>query len=101
MDEDEIPAITHSLTFKCIGSTKEAHYQEVLAWANRKIRKGQTAQVKLKKETDNPCDANTIAFMCKTGTDWERIGYIVSEALPDVNEALAQKKIMKMYFDWI
>lgn len=69
MDEDKIPAITHSLTFKCIGSTKEARYQEVLALANVKIRKGETAQVKLKKETDNPFDANAIAFMCRTGTD--------------------------------
>ena len=49
MNEDEIPAITHSLTFKCIGSTKEARYQEVLALANLKIRKGETVQVKLKK----------------------------------------------------
>ena len=92
MDEDEIPAITHSVTFKCIGSTKEARYQEVLALANQKIRKGETVQVKFQKETDNPFDANAIAFMCKAGTDWERTGYVVSEALPDVNEALAQKK---------
>ena len=40
-DEDEIPAITHSVSFKCIGSTKEPRYQEVLASANQKIRKGE------------------------------------------------------------
>ena len=39
--------------------------------------------------------------MCKAGTDWERIGYVVSKALHDVNEALAQKKIIKVYFDWM
>ena len=72
MDEDEIPAITHSVTFKCIGSTKEARYQEVLALANQKIRKGETVQVKFQKETDSPFDANAIAFMCKAGIDWER-----------------------------
>ena len=100
-DEDKIPAITHSVTFKCIGSTKEARYQEVLALAKQKIKKGENVQVKLQKETDNPFDANAIAFMCKAGGDWERIGYIVSEALPDVNEALSKKKIIKVYFDWI
>ena len=39
-DNDEIPAITHSVTFKCIGSTKEARYQEVLALAKQKIKRG-------------------------------------------------------------
>ena len=100
-DEDEIPAITHSVTFKCIGSTKEACYQEVLALAKQKIKKGENVQVKLQKEIDNPFDANAIAFMCKVDSDWERIGYVVSEALPDVNEALSKNKIIKVYFDWI
>jgi len=31
IDEEEIPAITHSVTFKCIGSFNELRYQEVLA----------------------------------------------------------------------
>ena len=38
-DEEEadhgVPAITHSVVFKCIGATKEMHYQELLALASR------------------------------------------------------------------
>ena len=68
-DNDEIPAITHSVTFKCIGSTKEAHYQEVLALAKQKIKKGENVQVKLQKEVDNPFDANAISFMCNANGD--------------------------------
>ena len=39
--------------------------------------------------------------MCQADTDWERIGYVVSEALPDVNDAMDNNKIIKVYFDWI
>ena len=50
---------------------------------------------------DNPFDVNAIRFMCKAGGDWERIGYVMSEALLDINDALFKKKIIKVYFDWI
>jgi len=33
--------------------------------------------------------------------DWERVGYVVTETLPDVNRAMDQKNILKVYFDWI
>ena len=49
-DENEIPAITHSVTFKCIGSTKEARYQEILALPKQMIKKGENLQVKLQKD---------------------------------------------------
>lgn len=29
-DSEDIPNITHSVIFKCIGATKEHHYQELL-----------------------------------------------------------------------
>ena len=73
----------------------------MLALAKQKIKKGENAEVKLQKEMDNPFDANAIAFMCNASGNWERIGYVVAEALPDVNEALSKKKIIKVYFDWI
>jgi len=100
-DDEEIPAITHSVTFKCIGSTKELHYQEPLALAKQKRNKGETVEVKLQKEKDNPVDANAIAFMCNADSKYERIGYVVAEALPDVHDALKKNKIIKVYFEWI
>ena len=38
-DDEEIPPITHLVTFKCIKSTKELRYQEVLALAKQKIKR--------------------------------------------------------------
>ena len=46
-------------------------------------------------ETQN---CNAIAFMCQAEKDWERIGYIVSEALKDTNEAISSSKILGKYF---
>ena len=35
-EDDNIPAITHTVVFKCIGCTKELCYQELLVLANQK-----------------------------------------------------------------
>ena len=99
--DDGIPAITHCVIFKCIGCTKEHCYQEVLVKASEKHRKGENIPVKLEREPDNPYDCNAIAFMCKTDDKWERIGYVVTEALSDVSTAMRNKKILKVYFQWI
>jgi len=48
-DDEEIPAITHSVTYKCIGSTKELCYQEVQALAKQKIKKGRQWKLSFKK----------------------------------------------------
>ena len=47
---------------------------------------------------DNAFDANAIAFTCNADGNWKRIGYVVSEALPDVNDTLMKKQ---NHFDWI
>ena len=38
----DIPSITHSVIFKCIGNRKEHRYQELLALAKKKINEGKT-----------------------------------------------------------
>ena len=63
-EDDNIPAITHTVVFKCIGCTKELCYQELLVLANQKRKKGEDVPVKLEKEPSNPYDSNAIAFMC-------------------------------------
>ena len=89
-EEDAIPAITHSVIFKCIGCTKVT----LLALASQKIQTGETVPVKLEKQPSNPYDCNAIAFMCHAEKDWEQIGYVVSEALTDTNEAISNNKIL-------
>jgi len=39
--------------------------------------------------------------MCKTDDKWERIGYVVTEALSDVSCAMRNKEILNIYFWWI
>ena len=101
-ESDGIPAITHSVVFKCIGCHKEKRYQELLALAQRKrARDGADIPVKLQAEPSNPMDSKAIAFMCKVETDWERIGYVVQEAQDDVHEAINTNKILAISFQWI
>jgi len=73
------------VVFKCIGVTKEHRYQELLGFAKQKRKDGNTVPVKLQNEPSNNIDSQSIAFMCKADRDWEWIGYVVSEALPDVH----------------
>lgn len=87
-DADVIPAITHSVVFKCIGAQKEIHYQEILALVAKKIKQGETVPVRVQKEPSNPVDSRAIAFECKVNDKWERIGYVVHEALDAVHEAI-------------
>ena len=63
--------------------------------AGKKHRKGESFPVKLEREPDNPYDCNAIAFMCKLDDKWERIGYVVTEALSDVSTAIRNKKSSK------
>jgi len=60
----DVPLITHSVIFKCIGHLKESRYQEVLASAKKKMAQGIDVPVKIVKEPHNPVDARAIAFMC-------------------------------------
>ena len=96
-----IPAITHSVIFKCIGNLKEHRYQELLALAKKKINEGVIVQVNIKKEPDNPIDSKAIAFACDVSGTWERIGYVVREALDEVHKAMDNGLILKVEFDWI
>ena len=91
------------MIFKCIGAQKERHYQEVLSLANRKIKEGINIPVKIEAEPYNQYDSKAIAFMCKLDdhSDWERIGYVVQEVLDEVHDAITNKKILDVSFDYI
>ena len=91
--------ITHTVSFKCIGSTKEDRYQDALVLVSHILAKGEHVECAIKPEPDNPMDSRAIAFNCKLDGKWRRIGYIVQEAVEDVHDALKQKAIMKVMFD--
>ncbi|XP_065884179.1 uncharacterized protein [Dysidea avara] len=101
-EDDDIPAITHTVIFKCIGAHKETAYQDQLKLAKQKLQDGNPVVVKLNLEPQNPRDSKAIAFICKIDDgEWKRIGYVVKEAVDDVHTALNEKKILNVAFNWI
>lgn len=92
---------THSVVFKCIGATRDPKIQEVLSKALHLINNGEAVPVRITPEPENPIDARAIAFNCKLGERWERIGYIVKEAVEAVHDALNHQTILETRFDWI
>ena len=100
-EEADSPLLTHSVVFKCIGSTKEQIYQVTLHLVKQKMNSGQTVPVRLMKEPNNPKDSRAIAFECKPGDNYVRIGYVLREALDAVHNAIDQNKILKVEFDYV
>ena len=93
---------THSVTFKCMGTTKISRSQVILASASNKLDKGEPVEVRLRKEPDNPKDSRAIAFDCKMDqeTKWEKIGYVVQEALDGVHDAIQGSTIVSVKLEW-
>ena len=46
-------------------------------------------------------DSKAIAFECLVEDTWTRVGYMVSEVLPDVHEAINNKSIVSVELDWV
>ena len=93
--------VTHTVTFKCIGSVRDMASQEVLSKASAKWNEGGVVPLGLTPEPTNPKDSKAIAFECLVSDKWERIGYVVKEALDSVHCALSESKILSVQFDWI
>ena len=73
----------------------------IISLANKKIKDGSTVPVKLQPEPDNQFDWKAIVIMTTVEDKWERIGYVVKEALDDVHEAINNNKILSVFFAWI
>ena len=91
----------HTVTFKCIGCTREQNYQEVLARVAQVRREGGNVEVRIEPEPTNPVDAKAIAFQCKLNNVWSTIGYVVSEVLDEVHQALSTNSITDVEFEWV
>ena len=96
-----LPTTTHIVTFKCIGTLYEQSRQEALKRAADLIDLGESVQVKLVPEPDNPYDSKAISFQCKVDSKWCLIGYAVREVLDSLHRAIREKKICLVRFAWV
>lgn len=93
--------ITHTVTFKCIGASRDDDHQVALQAASRILKGGQDVPIRLEPEPDNPIDPNAIAFLCLIDRKWNRVGYVVKEALEDVRGAMEGDNILSVKFAWV
>lgn len=99
-DSREDPQSSHMLTFKCIGTTRESRYQEVLRIISNQ-KPVEQVEVKLQCEPDNPVDSKAIAFVATIQDKQCRIGYAVREVLDELHQAIREKKILCVTFSWV
>ena len=99
-DEDNTD-IVHTLTFKCIGATKDMQQQLVLRQAKELLQQQKEVPVRLSPEPDNPYDTQAIAFQCFIDGTWHRVGYVVQEALQEVHDAMRNDKIKEVSCAWV
>ena len=92
--------VTHTVTFKCIGCTKELQYQEALCRAYQLLGSGNIT-CRLKPEPDNPVDSEAIAFECDIDQRWRIIGYVVREALKELHQVMEENEIIGVSINWI
>ena len=86
-EESDDAESVDTVTFKCIGASREVYSQEALA-AAAKMEKGEAVTVRILPEPTNPYDSNAIAFQCKVDDSWVTNGYIVKEVLQHVHTAI-------------
>ena len=92
---------SHTLTFKCIGATRDEAHQIALRRARDRMEEGLVVSVKLQAEPDNIKDANTIAFMCLLDDSYVRMGSVVSKLLDEVHEAMNNNTVLDVKLSWI
>ena len=95
--EDDLPTPSHSLTFKCIGVTKNRDYQTTLRMVRDLIHAGQEVTVSLFHEVNNPRGARALAFVCQVESNakpriynWVCLSvmYLRKSILPSIMEVL-------------
>ena len=89
---------TSTVTFKCIGTQHDVHAQHILEIVSSHLDERKEVPVNIYPEPTNPGDSKAIAFKCWISNDWNRIGYIVSEARDEVHDAQQNGKILDVKF---
>lgn len=100
-DCDGIQPITHTVVFKCIGAVRDRRSQEVLKECAGVLTTGVDIPVRVIPEPSNAYDAKAICFQCNLHGKWERIGYVVREALESMHTAISCDSILAVNFDWV
>ena len=92
--------MTHTITFKCMGSAKEDRYQESLKQISELRNNKVEVLCCIKPEPNNPYDSKE-SYGSQDRRIMESHWLFVREALNEVHEALVAKKIVKVYIDWV
>jgi len=58
------PSVFHTITFKCIGCTRDPDSQKALQETSQRLAKEETVMVQLQCEPENKFDSQAIAFQC-------------------------------------
>ena len=88
-----------TVTFKCIGAVHDTHAQDVLRRVSD-LLDNNVVPVNIFPEPSNPFDSRAIAFKCWIDEDWQRIGYIVREALDSLHDTMNNHLITNVNFAW-
>ncbi len=100
-DVEEDEPILDTVTFKCIGVTRDSSYQDVLKSASSLLREGKTVPVRVESEPFNPFDAKAICFQCLLDSKWTVFAYVIKELCDSVHESLLNKSIISTEFAWV
>ena len=96
-DEDNL----NTVTFKCIGVTRDTSYQDHLEAACTLLQQGIEVPVKVVREPHNPFDSRAISFQCELNNNWHVIGYVIKELCDSVHEAITNGNIVSTNFAWV
>ena len=90
-----------TVSFKCVGVTRDPSYQEALKTALKAIHEGKVVPVRVEPEPNNPFDSHAVSFQCKIGGQWSVFGYVIKELCDCVQDAVTRKDIISVKFAWI
>lgn len=99
--QSTVPTQAHTVTFKCIGSVHDVKRQVLLSEISQELRRGQTVEVRVHPESENPYDSKAISFQCYWKNSWQTIGYVVRECLDQVHESLKNKRLLSVKLSWV
>ena len=96
---DNGASVTHTVSLKCIGVTRDKGIQKLLKYIAENLPVQETP-VRLNPEPHNPCDNNAIAFEAYVNGRFQRIGYVV-KVLMEVHAAIEHNEITSVKFAWV
>ena len=95
-----LPAQTHTVTFKCVGTNHDAARQDVLSEVSQALRQGDVVAARAEPEPTNQYDSKAIALQLHWKGKWQTIGYVVHECLDHVHHALQQNRLVSVELAW-